>query len=85
MDRLIKKLKVGATRQKAHLSSSLMVVEDVGYLPVNTEKAYLFFQFVSQRYERSLTIITSNKSFGDWEFFDNCHCHGDSGPVAAPQ
>jgi DNA replication protein DnaC len=67
MDTLIKKLKEGATRQKAYLSSSLVVVDEVGYLPVTTEEAYLFFQFVSHRYERSSTIITSNKSFGDWQ------------------
>lgn len=67
MDTLIKKLKEGATRQKAYLNSSLVVVDEVGYLPVTTQEAYLFFQFVSQRYERSSTIITSNKSFGDWQ------------------
>lgn len=67
MDTLIKKLKEGATRQKAYLNSSLVVVDEVGYLPVTTEEAYLFFQFVSHRYERSSTIITSNKSFGDWQ------------------
>jgi len=33
----------------------------------NSEEAYLFFKFVSQRYERHSTIITSNKSFGDWQ------------------
>ncbi len=67
MDTLIKKLKEGATRQKAYLSSSLVVVDEVGYLPVTTQEAYLFFQFVSHRYERNSTIITSNKSFGDWQ------------------
>ena len=67
MNTLIRKLKEGATRQKAYLSSSLVVVDEVGYLPVTTEEAYLFFQFVSHRYERSSTIITSNKSFGDWQ------------------
>jgi DNA replication protein DnaC len=67
MDTLIRKLKEGATRQKAYLNSSLVVVDEVGYLPVTTEEAYLFFQFVSHRYERSSTIITSNKSFGDWQ------------------
>ena len=67
MATLIKKLKEGATRQKAYLNSSLVVVDEVGYLPVTTEEAYLFFQFVSHRYERSSTIITSNKSFGDWQ------------------
>jgi DNA replication protein DnaC len=67
MDTLIKKLKEGATRQKAYLNSSLVVVDEIGYLPITTEEAYLFFQFVSHRYERSSTIITSNKSFGDWQ------------------
>ena len=67
MDTLIKKLKEGATRQKAYLNSSLVIVDEVGYLPVSTQEAYLFFQFVSHRYERSSTIITSNKGFGDWQ------------------
>lgn len=67
MEKLINKLKEGATRRKAYLSSSLVVVDEVGYLPVTTQEAYLFFQFVSHRYERSSTIITSNKSFGDWQ------------------
>lgn len=67
MEALINKLKEGATRRKAYLSSSLVVVDEVGYLPVTTQEAYLFFQFVSHRYERSSTIITSNKSFGDWQ------------------
>jgi len=67
MEKLINKLKEGATRRKAYLSSSLVVVDEVGYLPVTTQEAHLFFQFVSHRYERSSTIITSNKSFGDWQ------------------
>jgi len=36
----------------------------VGYLPIDSREAYLFFQFVSHRYERSSTIITSNKLCG---------------------
>lgn len=68
METLIRKLKEpGQSRQKAHLSSSLVVVDEVGYLAVNPQEAYLFFQFISDRYERSSTIITSNKSFGDWQ------------------
>ncbi|MCK5195442.1 MAG: ATP-binding protein, partial [Desulfobulbaceae bacterium] len=55
MEKLINKLKEGTTRQKAYLSSSLVVVDEVGYLPVTTQEAYLFFQFVSYRYERSST------------------------------
>jgi len=44
-----------------------VIVDEVGYLPVTSQEAYLFFQFVSYRYERSSTIITSNKSFSDWQ------------------
>jgi DNA replication protein DnaC len=68
METLIRKLKEpGQSRHKAHLSSSLVVVDEVGYLSVNPQEAYLFFQFISDRYERNSTIITSNKSFGDWQ------------------
>jgi len=34
---------------------------------VNSQEAYLFFQFISYRYEKSSTIITSNKGFTDWQ------------------
>jgi DNA replication protein DnaC len=34
---------------------------------VDSREAYLFFQFVSYRYEKSSTILTSNKSFVDWQ------------------
>lgn len=68
METLIRKLKESSqSRQKAHLSASLVVVDEVGYLSVNPQEAYLFFQFISDRYERNSTIITSNKSFGDWQ------------------
>jgi DNA replication protein DnaC len=69
MDTLIKKLKVkeSQSNHKAYLTSPLVVVDEVGYLPVNSQEAYLFFQFAPHRYERSSTIITSNKSFGDWQ------------------
>lgn len=68
METLIRKLKEGGqSRHKAYLNSSLVVVDEVGYLSVAPQEAYLFFQFVSHRYERSSTIITSNKSFGDWQ------------------
>lgn len=67
MDTLMGKLKEKQSRGKAYLTSSLVVVDEVGYLPIDSKEAYLFFQFVSYRYEKSSTIITSNKSFGDWE------------------
>lgn len=67
MDTLIRKLKEFQSNHKAYLTSPLVVVDEVGYLPVHSQEAYLFFQFVSHRYERSSTIITSNKSFTDWQ------------------
>jgi DNA replication protein DnaC len=67
MDTLMRKLKEPQSRHKAYLTSALVVVDEVGYLPIDSREAYLFFQFVSYRYERSSTLITSNKSFGDWQ------------------
>jgi len=67
MDTLMRKLNETQSKRKAYLTSSLVVVDEVGYLPVDSKQAYLFFQFVSHRYEKSSTIITSNKSFGDWQ------------------
>ena len=67
MNTLIAKLKESQSKGKAFLSSNLVIVDEVGYLPVTSQEAYLFFQFVSYRYERSSTIITSNKSFTDWQ------------------
>jgi DNA replication protein DnaC len=45
---------------------SLMVVDEIGYLPVSQTGAVLFFQLMSRRYERASTVMTSNKSFEEW-------------------
>jgi DNA replication protein DnaC len=63
MDILMCKLKEPQSRHKAYLTSPLVVVDEVGYQPIDTKEAYLFFQFVSYRYERSSTLITSNVCF----------------------
>jgi DNA replication protein DnaC len=67
MDTLISKLKESQDKNRPYLNAGLVIVDEVGYLPVDSQEAYLFFQFVSYRYEKSSTIITSNKSFGDWQ------------------
>jgi DNA replication protein DnaC len=69
---LIGKLKKDADshrkgKGRSYYKSGLVVVDEVGYMPVTREEAHLFFQFVSYRYERSSTIITSNKGFAEWE------------------
>ena len=54
-------------RGRSYYKSALVVVDEVGYMPVDRQEAHLFFQFVSNRYERASTIVTSNKSFSEWE------------------
>ncbi len=68
---LIGKLKKDADslrkgKGRSYYKSGLVVVDEVGYTPVTREEAHLFFQFVSYRYERASTIITSNKGFTEW-------------------
>ena len=45
---------------------TLLVIDEVGYIPFEPEAANLFFQLVSARYERASLIVTSNKPFGRW-------------------
>lgn len=44
----------------------LLIVDEIGYLPMDREGAHLFFQLVSKRYERGSTIFTSNKTYSQW-------------------
>jgi len=55
-----------AHRLRTLLFSSLMVVDEIGYLPITQTEAMLFFQLLSRRYEHASTILTSNKGFEDW-------------------
>ncbi len=67
MDALVGRLKESPNKVKPYLTASLVVVDEAGYLPVTAQEAHLFFQFVSQRYEKASIIMTSNKSFIDWQ------------------
>jgi DNA replication protein DnaC len=50
----------------------LLILDEIGYLPLSREEASLFFRLVVRRYERSSLIVTSNKSFLDWgEIFND--------------
>ncbi len=44
----------------------LLIIDELGYLPFETNAAHLFFQLVSRRYERGSLLITSNRSVGEW-------------------
>lgn len=45
----------------------LLIVDEIGYLPLAREQANLFFQVVAKRYERGSMILTSNLTFGSWD------------------
>jgi DNA replication protein DnaC len=45
----------------------LLIVDEIGYLPMSREQAHLFFHVVAQRYERASMIFTSNLTFGSWD------------------
>ena len=55
-----------AHRLKTLTYPSLLVVDEIGYLPVSQAGAMLFFQLVNRRYERVSTVLTSNKGFEEW-------------------
>lgn len=44
----------------------LLIVDEIGYLPIERVGANLFFQLISRRYEKGPMILTSNQSFGAW-------------------
>jgi len=64
--------------KKAHLENRLdnkiknyakykvLIIDEIGYLPIDIEAANMFFQLIAKRYERHCTIITTNKLFSKW-------------------
>jgi DNA replication protein DnaC len=53
-------------RWQVYLRPKVLIIDEMGYLPMGEMGGTLFFQLVSARYERSSIILTSNKSYGDW-------------------
>jgi len=53
-------------RLKTLVFPSLLVVDEIGYLPISRTGAMLFFQLMSRRYEHASTVLTSNKGFEEW-------------------
>ena len=50
----------------------LLIIDELGYIPLNKNDANLFFQLVSRKYEKNSIVITSNKNFKYWgEIFDD--------------
>ena len=44
----------------------LLIIDEIGYLPMDIQGANLFFQLIARRYEKASTIFTSNKTFSQW-------------------
>jgi len=45
----------------------LLILDEIGYVPVDTHGAHLLFQIISRRYEKGSIILTSNRGFGQWD------------------
>ncbi|MEK7180153.1 MAG: IS21-like element helper ATPase IstB [Patescibacteria group bacterium] len=58
----------GSITQKllAYSRLNLLIIDELGYMPVTKEQANLLFQLISMRYEKGSIILTSNYSFEDW-------------------
>ncbi|KVE39942.1 IS21-like element ISBcen28 family helper ATPase IstB [Burkholderia sp. BDU5] len=55
-----------AQRVRFLARNSLLIVDEIGYLPIGSNGGNLFFQLVNACYERCAIILTSNRSFGEW-------------------
>jgi DNA replication protein DnaC len=51
----------------------VLIIDEIGYLPLSQAEASLFFRLIVRRYERASMIVTSNKSFLDWGEVFNDH------------
>jgi DNA replication protein DnaC len=75
LDRLVADLKSADAngkidrRLRVYLKPKVLVLDEIGYLPLDQTAANLLFQLVSRRYEQGSIILTSNKSYGDWATF----------------
>lgn len=54
------------TQLKTYGRYALLIVDEIGYLPMDRVGAHLFFQLVNRRYEKGSTIFTSNKPYSEW-------------------
>ena len=60
------------TELKRYLRPEILILDELGYLPIDKHGANLLFQVISHRYERGSMIITSNRAYKHWmKIFDN--------------
>lgn len=51
---------------KFYCKYKLLIIDEIGYLPITKEEANMFFQLIAKRYENKSTIITTNQPFSKW-------------------
>src|SRR5690625_4944374 len=51
---------------KLYAKNKLLIIDEIGYLPIDADDAKLFFQLIDLRYENKSTIFTTNSNFKDW-------------------
>lgn len=72
LDELMHALKADAAvpparlKAKRYLNSALLIIDEVGFRPLDRHEANLFFRLISARYEKGSIILTSNKHVRDW-------------------
>ena len=60
----------GRLKEALHRAVSmyrLLIIDEIGYLPLSRDQANLLFQVVAKRYERGSIVLTSNLTFGSWD------------------
>lgn len=74
INNLVAAQRAGLLKQelKKYLNPAVLVMDELGYLPIDKSGADLLFQIISERYERGSIIITTNRVFKDWpQIFNN--------------
>lgn len=66
LENLVKNLKKDEKMSRFCSRISLLIIDEIGYFPLDRLEGHLFFKLVSSRYETGSTVLTSNKSFREW-------------------
>ena len=51
---------------KHYLKYTVLIIDEIGYLPIDRESSYGFFQLIASRYEKKPVILTTNQPFSKW-------------------
>jgi len=66
MIRRLTRAQVSGKGLRVFTGCSLLIIDEVGYLPMGTREAYIFFSVVNARYERGSIMVTTNKGVAEW-------------------